>query len=67
MEQEELIIMKARMFHMYSGIVSLIKQNAKEKDERRRVLEVFGDESGVGDLSWYGGNHQCPSYLKHSM
>lgn len=31
------------------------------------VLEVFGDESWVGDLSRYGGYHQRPGNLQHIM
>lgn len=27
-------------------------------------LEVFSDESGVGDLSWYGRDHEGPGYLE---
>lgn len=30
----------------------------------RFVLEVFGDESWVGNLSRYGGYHQRPGYLQ---
>lgn len=28
------------------------------------LLEVFGDESGVGDLSWYRRDHEGPGYLE---
>lgn len=27
------------------------------------VLKVFGDESRVGDLSWYGRDHEGPGDL----
>lgn len=30
------------------------------------ILEMFGDESRVTDLSWYGGNHKCPGDLQHT-
>lgn len=36
-------------------------------EKKSCVLEVFGDESWVRDLSWYAGNHQCPGYLQHIM
>lgn len=30
------------------------------------LLEVFGDESGVGDLSWYRRDHEGPGHLRET-
>lgn len=77
MEQKELITKKVMRLCIClqknwsslcneSNIKDLTRLN-NEIEKKTCVLEVFSDESWVRNLSWYGGNHECPGYLQHIM
>ncbi len=77
-QKEFIIIMKVMRLCMYMCLQTTARASLWHKSNMRNrliseiekktcLLEMFGDESWVRDLSWYGGNHQCPGYLQHRM